>query len=164
MSTPTARHRATRRADPEALDAGRPAEAPRQAVRQIFRRFRPYTAGFRGRIALGLVLAVLSPLPVVASLWLFAVLVDDVLTPGATASLPWVAGAILAVTLLGAILDLLRSAVSAWTAEQYVLALRTSVFAHLHRLSPGFFERRPLGDVLSRLGADVEAVERLVLT
>src|SRR5450755_2985332 len=38
------------------------------------------------------------------------------------------------------------------------------MFAHLHTLSMDFFEQRPLGDLLSRVGADVTAVEALVLS
>jgi ABC-type multidrug transport system fused ATPase/permease subunit len=38
------------------------------------------------------------------------------------------------------------------------------VFAHLQTLSMDFFDSRPLGDLLSRVGNDVSAIEALVLT
>ncbi|GAA2852238.1 hypothetical protein GCM10010472_06780 [Pseudonocardia halophobica] len=139
-------------------------EAPHLTVRQIFRRFWPYTAGFRGRFALGLVLSALSPLTIAASLWLFMILIDDVLTPQNYALLPWVIGAYLAVSVLGAVIDYFDSYVAAWVGERFVLVLRTRVFAHLQRLSLGFFERRQLGDVMSRLSSDIGAIEELVLT
>jgi ATP-binding cassette subfamily B protein len=194
MPSPTARHRATRRSashesrpvpdvsadagtEPGAVtgdaaatdgplrDAGALLpEAPHLTVRQIFRRFWPYTAGFRGRFALGLVLSALSPLTVAASLWLFMILIDDVLTPQNYALLPWVIGAYLAVSAVGAVIDYFDSYVAAWVGERFVLVLRTRVFAHLQRLSLGFFERRQLGDVMSRLSSDIGAIEELVLT
>ncbi|WP_433508347.1 ABC transporter ATP-binding protein [Pseudonocardia halophobica] len=139
-------------------------EAPHLTVRQIFRRFWPCTAGFRGRFALGLVLSALSPLTIAASLWLFMILVDDVLTPQNYALLPWVIGAYLAVSVLGAVIDYFDSYIAAWVSERFVLVLRTRVFAHLQRLSLGFFERRQLGDVMSRLSSDIGAIEELVLT
>ena len=37
--------------------------------------------------------------------------------------------------------------------------LRESLFAHLVRLSPGFYDRRRVGELLSRLGSDLEVVE-----
>ena len=42
--------------------------------------------------------------------------------------------------------------------------MRTNFFRHLGRLSIGFFERRRLGDVLSRLTGDVAAIESFVLS
>ena len=45
-----------------------------------------------------------------------------------------------------------------------MLNLRVELFAHLQRLSLGFFERRQLGDIMSRLGGDVSEIETLVLT
>ncbi|MCE3551762.1 ATP-binding cassette domain-containing protein [Pseudonocardia sp. RS11V-5] len=139
-------------------------EAPHLTVRQIFRRFWPYTAGFRGRFAVGLILSALSPLTIAASLWLFMILIDDVLTPQNYTLLPWVIGAYLAVSVVGAVVDYFDSYVSAWVGERFVLVLRTRVFAHLQRLSLGFFERRQLGDVMSRLSSDIGAIEELVLT
>ncbi|MCE0763585.1 ABC transporter ATP-binding protein/permease [Pseudonocardia kujensis] len=133
-------------------------------MRQIFRRFWPYTAGFRGRFVIGLVLSALSPLTVAASLWLFMILIDDVLTPQNYTLLPWVIGAYLAVSVVGAVIDYFDSYVSAWVGERFVLVLRTRVFAHLQRLSLGFFERRQLGDVMARLSSDIGAIEELVLT
>lgn len=48
--------------------------------------------------------------------------------------------------------------------ENFLHRLRTRVFAHLHTRSVGFFDRRPLGDTLSRLTGDVNAIENLTLT
>ena len=44
------------------------------------------------------------------------------------------------------------------------MALRVRVFAHLQRVSIGWFERHQLGDVLARLTGDISAIEQLVLT
>ncbi len=51
---------------------------------------------------------------------------------------------------------------SAWIAERFLLRLRTDVFAHVLRLSPDFFGGSRLGDLVSRLTSDIEAVESLV--
>jgi ATP-binding cassette subfamily B protein len=53
---------------------------------------------------------------------------------------------------------------SAWLGERFVLDLRTRVFGHLHQLSVDFFDRRQLGDTLSRLTSDIDAIEQLVLS
>ena len=53
---------------------------------------------------------------------------------------------------------------TAWVGEKFVLNLRVNLFTHMQRLSLGFFERRQLGDMMSRLGADVATIETLVVT
>ena len=42
--------------------------------------------------------------------------------------------------------------------------MRTRVFGHLLTLSPDTLDRRRLGDVLTRLGGDVAAIEAFVLS
>ena len=54
--------------------------------------------------------------------------------------------------------------VSTWVGERFLLSLRTSFFRHVQGLSPEFFERRRLGDVISRLTGDVAAIESFVLS
>src|SRR5205823_537641 len=53
---------------------------------------------------------------------------------------------------------------STWLGERFVLDLRTRLFDHLHRLSVDFSDRRQLGDTLSRLTGDIDAIEQLVLS
>src|SRR5512137_1708191 len=50
-------------------------------------------------------------------------------------------------------------------ASQRIIAdLRQALFDHLLRLSPSFFARRRSGDLMSRLGNDVQSVENAVST
>ncbi len=50
------------------------------------------------------------------------------------------------------------------TAERVVAKLREDVFAHLVRLSPGFFTERRTGELTSRLSADLAVLQSLMGT
>jgi subfamily B ATP-binding cassette protein MsbA len=50
------------------------------------------------------------------------------------------------------------------TTERVVAALREDVFAHLVRLSPGFFTERRSGELTSRLSADLAVLQSLLST
>jgi subfamily B ATP-binding cassette protein MsbA len=50
------------------------------------------------------------------------------------------------------------------TTERVVAALRRDVFAHLVRLSPGFFTERRSGELTSRLSADLAVLQSLLST
>ena len=50
------------------------------------------------------------------------------------------------------------------TSQRIIADLRGALFDHLLRLSPSFYTRRHSGDLLSRVGNDVQAVEAAVST
>jgi len=50
------------------------------------------------------------------------------------------------------------------TTERVVAALRVDVFAHLVRLSPGFYTERRSGELTSRLSADLAVLQSLLST
>lgn len=49
-----------------------------------------------------------------------------------------------------------------WLGERIVSDLRADVFAHVTRLSPGFFDRELSGEVVSRLTADATQIKAVV--
>src|SRR4051794_4666115 len=122
------------------------------------------TRPFRRRLVVCLLFVALGPAMDAAGIWIFKILVDDVLTPRDFDLFPVVAGAYVAVALIGGVLSFVDDYLCTWVGERFVLNLRTQLFAHLHRMSLGFFERRQLGDLMSRLSSDVNAIEQLVLS
>ena len=166
MTATTGRHRAPRGARSSLLNGTDPlvAEAPKVPIRTIFRRFWPQTRPFRGRLGIGLLLAAIAPAIDAAGIWMFKVLIDDVLTPGDFRLFPMVAAAYVGIGVAAGVLTFVDSYLWSWVGERFVLLLRTDLFAHLHRMSLSFFERRQLGDVMSRLSSDVSAIEQLVLS
>lgn len=137
--------------------------APTKGFPEIFRRFWPEVRPFRAWLGLSLLFVVLSPLLESAGIWLFKILVDDVLSPRDYAAFPAVAAAYIGLTLLGGAVSFADRYLAVWIGEHFLQRLRTRVFAHLHTLSVSFFDRRRLGDILSRLTGDVAAIESLVL-
>ena len=137
--------------------------APAVAVRELLRRFWPDARPYRGRIALGLGLAALVPAIETVEIYLFKLVVDDVLVPGELAPLVPLALAYLGLTLLSGIAGFADGYVAAWVGERFLLRLRTRVFAHVQGLSTHALDQRRLGDVLQRLTSDVQAIESFVL-
>lgn len=146
--------------DPDAVVA----EAPPLPPRVIFRRFWPYTRGHRLWFVPLLLLSLLAPLVSVAELWLFKTVVDGVLVPRDLAPFLWIAPAFLGLVVVSAVLDFVDSMASTYVSERFLLSLRSDVFRHVQRQSPGFFERRRLGDVLARITGDVDAIEMFLLS
>ncbi|MEV6227255.1 ABC transporter ATP-binding protein [Saccharopolyspora shandongensis] len=138
--------------------------APTVRVREVFGRFWPDARQYRGWLLLSLLLVLVAPLLDAAAIWLFKVLIDDVLAPRNFSLFPAIAVAYALITLVSGALDFCGQYLATWIGENFLNKLRTKVFAHLHTLSVGFFDRRRIGDTLSRLTGDVAAIEGLVLS
>ena len=76
------------------------AHAPVVPLRQILHAFWPYAAPRRWWMALALMLAAADPLLLAAEIWLFKVVVDEVLVPADFGPFPMIAAAYLGLTLV----------------------------------------------------------------
>ena len=151
-------------APPPGPDADLIADAPPATLRQIFLRFWPYTRSYRRWLAVGLLFVLAGPLLDAAGIWLFKVLIDDVLTPRRFGPFPKIAAAYVVITVLVGLTSFASGYLSVWLGERFVTDLRARMYRHLHSLSLDFFEQRPLGDLLSRLSSDIAAIEAVVLS
>jgi ATP-binding cassette, subfamily B, bacterial len=133
-------------------------------VREIFRRFWPYARPYRRWLALSLVLIVLVPLLDTVAIWMFKVVIDEVLVPQEFGPFVWIAAAYLGLTLLAGMLGFCDEYLATWVGERFLLDLRTKFFSHLQGLSLDFFDRRRLGDLISRLTGDITSIEAFVLS
>ncbi|OLM18384.1 MULTISPECIES: ABC transporter ATP-binding protein [unclassified Pseudonocardia] len=136
---------------------------PAKTVVEIFRRFAPDVRPFRGWLCLTLFFIVVTPALEAAVIWMFKVLVDDVLTPRDFGAFPLVVAGYVGLTLLGGVVGFFDQYLAVWIGQNFLRRMRTRVFAHLHTLSVGFFDRRRLGDILTRLSGDVATIEALLL-
>ena len=139
------------------------AAAPSVPPRELLRRFWPYARPYRLAIAAGVILVALLPAVQAAEIWMFKLVVDDVIAPAELDSLPWIAAAVVALTIVGAVLSFGEDYAWTWAGERFLLDLRTTFFSHLQRLSFDTLDRRRLGDLLARLGGDMQAIESFVL-
>ncbi|MCX4594490.1 ABC transporter ATP-binding protein/permease [Streptomyces sp. NBC_01549] len=138
--------------------------APQVPPREVFRRFWPYTRGRRRWLVPLVLFSLAGPLVDAAELWLFKIVVDDVLVPRDLRPFLWIAPVYLGLVLASGVLGFADDMTATWVGESFLLALRADVFRHVQQLSLGFFERRRLGDVLSRVTGDVDAVETFLLS
>jgi ATP-binding cassette subfamily B protein len=140
------------------------AAAPALGIREIFRRFWPDARPFRGQMALGLLFLLLVPAVETVEIWMFKLVVDEALVPRELAPLLWIALAYLGLTVLSGLLSFGDDYLAAWVGERFLMRLRARVFDHLQGLSLHTFDRRRLGDLLSRLTSDIQAIEGFMLT
>src|SRR3954447_142290 len=140
------------------------AAAPTVPIRDIFRRFWPYARPYRKWLLLSLVLIAAVPAIETATIWMFKLVVDEVLVPRDFSAFVPIALAYVGLTLLDGVVSFFDDYLSEWVAGRFLLDLRARFFEHLQGLSLDFFDSRRLGDVLSRLTGDVASIENFVLS
>lgn len=138
--------------------------APVRSYREIFAHFRGDLAPFRGTMAVLLVLATIGPALDAAMIWLYKLLIDDVLVPGAFALFPTIALAYLGLTLANGVISFADDYLSDWTSERFLLDLRTRLYARMQRLPLPFMSSHRRGDLVDRITDDTEDVESLAVS
>jgi subfamily B ATP-binding cassette protein MsbA len=98
------------------------------------------------------------------TIWMYKVLVDEVLVPRDFGLLWWVVLAYLGLTLAEGVVSFCDEYLTEWVGGRVIVSLRTDLFRHLQGLSLSFFDRQSLGDVLTRLSDDVEEIEELMVS
>ena len=145
-------------------EGGFVAAAPVMQLREIFQRFWPYARPYRRWLPLIVLFAALGSALAAATIWIYKVLIDEVLVPRDFGLLLWVVLAYLGLTLAAGVVSFGEVYLSEWVGGRFIVSLRTDLFRHLQDLSLSFFDRRSLGDMIARLSDDVEEIEELMLS
>jgi ATP-binding cassette subfamily B protein len=78
--------------------------------------------------------------------------------PAGIAEIAWLSVVLLVATLLAGAIELARTIAMALMGERALLALRSTLFAHIQRLPLAFFDRYPVGRLVTRVTNDVETL------
>lgn len=140
-------------------DEERVVRRPRRNLRRLVPYFRPY----KRRVLITIVLMLVVTGATLATPALAQVAIDDGINAGSVTALVVIVGAFILIGLAGWAAQYWQSYLSSWVGERVLLDLRRQVFRHMMRLELGHHERTPTGRSVSRLTADIEAVNQLVV-
>src|ERR1019366_7819294 len=59
------------------------------------------------------------------------------------------------------LLELLQTYLMQWTGQKVMFDLRSQIFRHLQRMSPAFYDKHPVGRLVTRLPSDVDALNEM---
>ena len=67
----------------------------------------------------------------------------------------------LAALLITFLLELLQTYLMQWTGQKVMFDMRSQIFRHLQVMSPAFYDRHPVGRLVTRLTSDVDALNEM---
>jgi ABC-type multidrug transport system fused ATPase/permease subunit len=132
-----------------------PATAP---YRVTFARLLGFLSPYRTGLVVSTVLAVASQGAQIALVWTTGHVIDNAITPRDSHQLWLYIGGILALGFARAIFMAARRLISGKQALAVEMDLRQGFYAHLVRLSFGFYDRHQTGQLMSRATVDLQGV------
>ncbi|MBX6362688.1 MAG: ABC transporter ATP-binding protein [Gemmatimonadetes bacterium] len=126
-------------------------------MRRLLRYLRPY----RPRVALAILLLLASSLLEVAGPWLTKLALDRAVPAHDVRRLGLLASAYLGALVLGFALEYAQTILTTWLGQRVMYDLRQKIFGHLQRMGLPFFDRNPVGRLMTRVTNDVEALNDL---
>lgn len=128
----------------------------------LFRRIIGYLKPYRWLVVGSLLLLLVVSLLNLVGPYLTKVAIDDFIRPGKYEGLDQVALIYLAALVGAFVFQVLQYTTMQFIGQRVMFDLRTQVFAHLHKMSFRFFDRNPIGKMMTRTVNDVEVLNEML--
>jgi ATP-binding cassette subfamily B protein len=129
--------------------------------RRLMRRLMGYLRPYRGQVALAVVVALLEALVQLAGPYLTKEAIDNGIRHRDLGHLDNVAMLYVSALLAGLLLGYLGTQLMHRVGQRIMLDLRMALFEHLQRLPVAYFDRNPVGRVMTRVTSDVDVLNEL---
>ena len=126
-------------------------------LRRALAWIRPY----RRRLAVVVFLSITSTALSLYLPYLSKALVDDALLGRSMAALLRIVATFAAITLLSFALNVVSGLSYTRVSAEILFDMRLSLYRHLQQLSPRFYARVPLGQIVSRINSDIGEIQRV---
>ena len=128
---------------------------------RLMRRLLAYLRPYRRQVAISLAAIIAHALLELAPPYLTKIVIDQFIPAGDLSGLGLVAAAYLA-TLVGSFgLEFLQTWTLQMTGQRIMFDLRMQVYGHLQRLDLRFYDRNPVGRLMTRVTTDVDVLNEL---
>jgi len=141
---------------------------------RLMKRLLSYLSPYRWQVALSLIAILLKAVADVLGPYLVSVEVDRYLAPGQRQTLldswlspsPYIGIAQLGALFVGLLalsflLDYVQTYFMQWTGQMAMYDLRKQLFRHLQSMHVGFFDKNPVGRLVTRVTSDVDALNEM---
>ena len=128
---------------------------------RLIRRLWTYMRPYKGRILLSLLILLLISGFQLLIPFLKKVAIDDYILPGKIEGLNWVAIFILLALVSEFVSRYYEAVLTSTTGQLVIHDLRTEIFSHILKQPARYFDRTPVGRLITRVTTDVEALDQM---
>jgi ATP-binding cassette, subfamily B, multidrug efflux pump len=123
-------------------------------MRRLLGYLSPYRRYVLAAIVLNIIFAAMGPLRP----YLTKIAIDDYILLGNYGGLITIIGILFGLLVLQGVLQYVMTIVTDWIGQKTIFDLRMQVFSHLQKLSLRFFDKNPIGRLVTRTTNDVESL------
>ncbi len=128
---------------------------------RLMRRLLAYLRPYRLRVAIAVVMLIAASALALVGPWLTMEVIDGAIPRGDFAALRNLAIIFFVALLLSGVLEYARTILTTWIGQNVMLDLRQEIFRHLQRLRLAYYDRNPVGRLMTRLTSDVEVLNEM---
>jgi ATP-binding cassette, subfamily B, multidrug efflux pump len=128
---------------------------------RLMRRMLRYLAPYRWRVVGAVALLVSAAALQIVGPWLIQIALDDAIPGGDGRLLSVLAIAYLVATLASFGLEYAQSILTTWLGQRVMVDLRAEIFDKLQEADLAYYDRTPVGRLMTRLTSDVETLNEL---
>jgi ATP-binding cassette subfamily B multidrug efflux pump len=128
---------------------------------RLMRRLLTYLRPYRPRVGLAIGVLLIGAALELVTPWLTRVALDQAVPSRNLRLLTTLCIVFLITTLVSFLFEYLQTMLTTWLGQRVMYDLRREVFGHLQRLSLRFYDRNPVGRLMTRVTSDVEMLNEL---
>ncbi|HEX5007915.1 MAG TPA: ABC transporter ATP-binding protein, partial [Hyphomonadaceae bacterium] len=128
---------------------------------RLMRRLMTYLSPYKRSVALAFTLILAESALETIFPWLTKIAIDSYITPGNLRGLVNIAGIAFLVLIAKFCAEALEAITLQRTGQKIMRDMRSEIFRHLQNLSPSFYDKNPVGRLITRVTTDVEALNEL---
>jgi ATP-binding cassette subfamily B multidrug efflux pump len=128
---------------------------------RLMKRLLSYLKPYAGLVLISLSVLLVGSMLQLVGPYLTKVAIDQYIVPGKITGLRRIASLYLLVLLVGFVFQYLRVNLLQLTGQRIIFHMRIQIFEHFMRLPLSFFERTPMGRLVTRAINDVEVINEL---
>jgi ATP-binding cassette subfamily B protein len=128
---------------------------------RLMRRLLRYLKPYRWHVALALVILLFGSAMAIVGPWITQLVIDEAIPDGDTRLLGILVAAYIVALLLQFGLQYAQALVTTWLGQSVMYDLRTEIFDKLQRLDLRFYDKTPIGRLMTRITNDVETLNTL---
>ncbi len=137
---------------------GEGAKTVRATIGRLFKYARPYAS----QLTIVAILVIIGTIATLAGPILIGIAIDQAIIPGDSALLLQLSATMLGIYLLGGIAAVVYGILMVSVGQRLVADIREELFNHLQLLSMAYHDQHKVGDLMSRVGNDTEAINQVL--
>ena len=128
---------------------------------RLMKRLVRYLQPYRWQVALAIVVLMLASATQVVGPWITQRIIDDAIPRADGEYVALLAAGFLAAIVLGVALQYAQAIITTWLGQSVMYDLRAEIFEKLQRMDLRYYDKNPVGRLMTRMTNDVETLNTL---